>query len=64
MVKQTVKVVIRTRPTSDFASKNFDIKTSEGSIQINKSKNPEDGHVNNQTEKWKFNFEKILHNAS
>lgn len=64
MVKQTVKVVIRTRPTSDFSSKNFDINTAKGAITINKAKNPEDGHVNNCAEKWKFDFEKILHNAS
>ena len=64
MGKQTVRVVIRTRPTSDFSSKNFDIDTSKGAICINKAKNPDEGHVNNVTEKWKFGFEKILHNAS
>lgn len=64
MTKQAVKVIIRTRPTSDFASKTYDIDTAKGSIAINQTKRPEDGHVNNCTEKWKFNFEKILHNAS
>lgn len=64
MGKQAVKVVIRTRPTSDFASKVYNINTSQASIGINTEKRSEDGHVNNQTDNWKFNFEKILHNAS
>ena len=64
MPKQAVKVVIRTRPTSDFASKIYKIDPSKGTIGLNSEKRPEDGHVNNQTDSWKFNFEKILHNAS
>lgn len=64
MVKQAVKVVIRTRPTSDFASKIFKIDAGKGTIQLNTEKRPEDGSVNNQTDMWKFQFEKILHNAS
>lgn len=47
MVKQAVKVVIRTRPTSDFASKVFKIDASKGTISINTEKKPEDGSVNN-----------------
>ena len=50
--------------TSDFASKVYNINTSQASIGINTEKRSEDGHVNNQTDNWKFNFEKILHNAS
>jgi kinesin family protein 6/9 len=64
MVKQAVKVVIRTRPTSDFASKVFKIDAGKGTITLNTEKRPEDGTVNNQTDMWKFQFEKILHNAS
>jgi kinesin family protein 6/9 len=64
MVKQAVKVVIRTRPTSDFASKIYKIDAAKGTITINTDKKIEDGHVNNQTDSWKFQFEKILHNAS
>jgi len=62
--KQAVKVVIRTRPTADFASKNVDIDLSQGSITLRQDKNEAFGVINNQTDVWKFNFEKILHNAS
>ena len=62
--KQAVKVVIRTRPTADFASKNVDIDTSKGNITLKQDRNEEAGIINNQTDIWKFTFEKILHNAS
>lgn len=62
--KQAVRVIIRTRPTADFASKNLEIDPSKGTIVIRQDKNEEAGFVNNQTDQWKFNFEKILHNAS
>jgi hypothetical protein len=32
MVKQAVKVLIRTRPTADFASKNLVIDQNKGSV--------------------------------
>jgi kinesin family protein 6/9 len=62
--KEKVKVVIRTRPTSHFASKNIQIDTEAGSITITKPKKAESGPINNQLETWKFQYEKILHNAS
>ena len=62
--KQAVKVIIRTRPTADFASKNLDINTSKGTIVIKNDKNEADGVINNQTDQWKFQFPSILHNAS
>ena len=62
--KQAVKVVIRTRPTADFASKNVDIDLNSGSITLKQDKNEAFGVINNQTDVWKFNFERILHNAS
>jgi hypothetical protein len=49
-----VKVVIRTRPTSDFASKIFKIDAAKGTIALSTEKKAEDGHVNNQTDSWKF----------
>ena len=64
MVKQAVKVVIRTRPTADFASKQIKIDTAKGTINLTQEKDPEEGHINNKTDSWKFQFEKILHNAS
>ena len=47
MVKQAVKVVIRTRPTADFASKNLHIDPAKGEITIRMDKNEEWGSVNN-----------------
>lgn len=61
---QAVKVVIRTRPTADFAQKNIEIDQSKGSIKMNFEKDANAGLINNQTDAWTFNFEKILHNAS
>ena len=57
-------MVIRTRPTADFASKNVEIDPSSGSITLKTDKNEAYGLINNQTDIFKFNFEKILHNAS
>lgn len=54
MVRQAVKVIIRTRPTSDFASKIYKIDAAKGTITLNTEKKPEDGHVNNQTDNRKF----------
>jgi kinesin family member 6/9 len=47
MGKQSVKVVIRTRPTSDFASKVYKIDAGKGTIALSADKRPEDGTVNN-----------------
>ena len=56
--------MIRTRPTADFASKNVEIDANTGAITLKQDKNEAFGVINNQTDIWKFNFEKILHNAS
>ena len=61
---QAVKVVIRTRPTADFAQKNIEIDPSKGVIKMTYEKDVNAGVINNQTDAWSFNFEKILHNAS
>ena len=54
--KQAVKVVIRTRPTADFASKNVDIDLNSGEITLKQDKNEAAGVINNQTDVWKFTF--------
>jgi kinesin family protein 6/9 len=64
MPKQAVKVIIRTRPTANFASKNLVIDQAKGQMQIMLDKDEAHGSVNNMTDLYKFNFEKILHNAS
>lgn len=64
MVKHNVKVVIRTRPTANFASKNLQIDTTSNHMNVNIPKDEHGGHVNNQQESWRFKFDKILHNSS
>ena len=73
MVKQAVKVVIRARPTANFASKNIKLDPLTGvcplltiiqTIAVSIDKREDAGVVNNQTDSWKFKFEKILNNAS
>ena len=73
MVKQAVKVVIRARPTASFASKNIKLDPLTGvrtdssdvlqTIAVSIDKREDAGVVNNQTDSWKFKFEKILNNA-
>jgi len=47
MVKQAVKVLIRARPTANFASKNITLEPLAGSVAVNADKRPEMGVVNN-----------------
>ena len=63
-LQQAVKVVIRTRPTSNFAFKNMEINTDTQEIACHVPRSTEDGLVNNQQESWKFKFDKIMHNIS
>ena len=44
---QAVKVVIRTRPTADFAQKNIDIDPAKGSIKMTFEKDANAGIINN-----------------
>ncbi len=60
----TVKVVIRTRPTSNFASQSINISQESSEVGIKIPRNADEGFVNNQQENWKFKFNKIMHNAS
>ena len=64
MVKQAVKVLIRARPTASFASKNIKLDPLTGTIGITVDKREDFGVVNNQTDSWKFKFDKILNNAT
>lgn len=61
---QNIRVVIRTRPTQNFATKNIMLDTNENNITINVPKSEEKGIINNQKESWTFKFDKILHNVS
>ncbi|EGR33967.1 kinesin family member 9, putative [Ichthyophthirius multifiliis] len=64
MVKTPIKVVIRTRPTANFAYKNIIINENTNQISINIAKNADSGYVNHQQENWGFQFDKVLQNVS
>ena len=63
MVKSAVQVLIRTRPTSNFANDYIHIDNNLNTIGIHVSKNKLLG-VNNQQEDWTFKYNNILHNTS
>jgi kinesin family protein 6/9 len=63
MVKSAVKVVIRTRPTANFASKNLKLDLEKKTIEVFIPKDSTQGMINNQQENWKFKFDDFLHNA-
>lgn len=44
MVKAPIKVIIRTRPTVNYASKNIEIEENVGKISINIPKHAESGY--------------------
>lgn len=64
MTKENIKVVVRTRPTPNFCSKNLNIDTVNSNVLVQIPKDPHGGHVNNAQEQWRFKFDKILHNSS
>ncbi|KAJ3032119.1 UNVERIFIED_CONTAM: Kinesin-like protein kif9 [Siphonaria sp. JEL0065] len=62
-----VKVVIRTRPTSEFAQNEIKFDSDQKvflSVHIHIPKAQDGGFINNQQENWDFRFDNILHNAS
>ncbi|ORY30713.1 kinesin-domain-containing protein [Rhizoclosmatium globosum] len=59
-----VKVVIRTRPTSEFANDEIKFDPDQKSLHIHIPKGSDGGFINNQQENWDFRFDNILHNAS
>ena len=59
-----IRVVIRTRPTQAFASKNISISSIDNKINITIPRNESKGIINNQKENWSFQFDKILHNVA
>lgn len=64
MVKSSVKVVVRTRPTANFASKNLKIEIDQRTIEAFIPKDSAQGLINNQQENWKFKFDEFLHNST
>ena len=61
--ENTIKVIIRTRPTQHFATKNIKINLSDDTISVYIPRNQKEGLINNQKEQWSFHFDKILHNV-
>ena len=59
-----VKVVIRTRPTANFAQDIMSFEENKKKLHIHIPKGEEGGFINNQQENWDFRFDQILHNAS
>lgn len=47
MVKQSVKVVVRTRPSPNFAANNISLDQSHDAISVSIPKQEHGGHVNN-----------------
>uniref|UniRef100_A0A0G4GM34 Kinesin motor domain-containing protein n=1 Tax=Chromera velia CCMP2878 TaxID=1169474 RepID=A0A0G4GM34_9ALVE len=64
MVKSNVKVVVRTRPTGDFADKNVKINAQARSIDLHMPKGEGGGPINNQQENYHMAFDEVLHNAT
>jgi kinesin family protein 6/9 len=60
--KETVQVVVRTRPTSNYATKQLAIDTNNNSISVHIDQSIKT--VNNKQEDWNFNLSRVLHNAS
>jgi kinesin family protein 6/9 len=60
--KHNVQVVVRTRPTSNFAKEQLQIDVERQTVGIHLPKQPGQ-HVNNQLEDWDFKFDKVLHNS-
>lgn len=61
--KSKVKVLLRTRPTSNFAQDVISFGSDRKSVHIHIPKDSEGGHINNQQENWDFKLDRILHNA-
>ena len=62
-IENTIKIVLRTRPTQNFASNNIKMNLSENTISIYIAKNEKEGLINNAKENWSFQFDKLLHNV-
>ena len=61
--ENTIKVILRTRPTQHFATNNIRINLPDNTISVYIPRNQKEGIINNQKEQWSFHFDKILHNV-
>lgn len=63
MVKSTVQVCVRVRPTANFAPE-LKLDPDSGSVSISTDRRQDKHYVNNQQNQWAFRFPKVLHNAT
>ena len=65
MVKASIKVCVRTRPTQDFAQDKIFVDTDHNIIQVQAAGDSEIGNLlNNKQNNFKFRFDQVFHNAS
>mmetsp|Transcript_48397 Transcript_48397/g.78626 ORF Transcript_48397/g.78626 Transcript_48397/m.78626 type:complete len:725 (-) Transcript_48397:93-2267(-) len=64
MRRTNVRVVVRARPTANFAGENFQFHEASDSIDMRLPKDETAGLVNNQQESWHFKLDKVMANAS
>ncbi|KAI9184151.1 hypothetical protein H9P43_003204 [Blastocladiella emersonii ATCC 22665] len=64
MSNKHVRVVVRTRPTTQFASNAIEILPEKNIINIHVPKQEDAGYINNQHQDWSFKFDKVMHVAS
>ena len=63
-MKETIKVYVRTRPTSAFASDSIILDQSRGQIDLIFKGSKKDSAVSNAQERYPFSFTGLLHNAT
>lgn len=64
MSDKKIKVVVRTRPSSDFAQEYLRFGENLQTINIHQPKGSDGGYINNQQEDWNFKVNKVLNNVS
>lgn len=64
MPRKTIKVVVRTRPTGNFAQDELIIEPEKSAISVIPQDEHEDSVLNNKSNNFRFIFHHVLHNAS
>ncbi|XP_063683098.1 kinesin-like protein KIF9 isoform X2 [Bolinopsis microptera] len=62
MAHNRVKVVVRVRPTNNFAHNYIEI-LEDSKVVVHSNKHPI-GHINNQVSDWSFPMDRVFHNAA
>jgi kinesin family protein 6/9 len=64
MTKSAVRVIVRTRPTQNFAHGVLTVKPESSSVEVFIKKKEQQGVVNNARTNYSFTPDAVLHNAS